>query len=112
MHPCVAREQALDLRQLEITPDQRHIRLGDHHLPVHTSGEEDAAQRPRLTGCGLIPCGLLFGGLLFGRLLRSFGPGVRRYLEPAIDELIARGQVERYEDEYRGRPRILLRRRA
>ncbi|WP_460756938.1 hypothetical protein [Myceligenerans cantabricum] len=40
---------------------------------------------------------------------RGLGPNLRQHLDTAIDELIARGLIERHEDEYRGQPRTLLR---
>ncbi|GAA1860610.1 hypothetical protein [Myceligenerans crystallogenes] len=43
-------------------------------------------------------------------VLRWFGPSLRGTVEPAIDDLIRRGLVERHDDEYRGQPRTLLRR--
>lgn len=42
---------------------------------------------------------------------RALGPTLRDYFEAATDELIRRGLVDRHDDEYRGQPRTLLRRR-
>ncbi|MDR7383509.1 hypothetical protein [Promicromonospora iranensis] len=42
----------------------------------------------------------------------ALGKNLREYIEAAVDSLIRRGLVERLDDEYQGRPRILLRLRA
>nr|BFF20084.1 hypothetical protein GCM10025730_36050 [Promicromonospora thailandica] len=42
----------------------------------------------------------------------ALGKNLREYIEAAVDSLIRRGLVERLDDEYQGRPRVLLRLRA